>query len=120
MGASRQNLAQPWLIGLVRRWLHPFAEARPPLSLVAHAHLLLCAAPLGRWADFPVVVNGLRRLAKFAPLCSCLSLCPEQIVPMLLDRDVHCEIAVIGRVDIQWHAAVAGIAVRGGAWLISK
>jgi hypothetical protein len=34
---------------------------------------------------------------------------PEQIVPMLLDRDIHCDVAVLGRVDVQWHAAVAGV-----------
>ena len=35
---------------------------------------------------------------------------PQQIVPMLLDRDVHCDVAVIGRVDVQRHAAMAGVA----------
>jgi hypothetical protein len=39
--------------------------------------------------------------------------CPQQIVPMLLDGDVHRNVAVIGRVDVQRHAAMAGVA---GAW----
>jgi hypothetical protein len=29
---------------------------------------------------------------------------------MLLDCNVHCDVAVIGRVDVQWHAAMAGVA----------
>ena len=29
---------------------------------------------------------------------------------MFLDHDVHCEVAISGRVDVQWHAAMAGVA----------
>src|SRR6202040_1002769 len=48
MGTPHQDLAQPWQIGYFRRGFGCYTEARPPFSIVAHAHLLVRAtAPLG-------------------------------------------------------------------------
>ena len=42
----------------------------------------------------------------------------QQIMPVLFDCDVHCDIAVIGRIDIERRARTAAIA--GTRWNVAR